>query len=679
MNYLRSFIWILILAGACGPLSAQPEAETWDDARMKHIPASWLEWDTYEQDPQAAAVIINDQAFANLEYISRASSVRYVYRRQIKIFKESATSLSRVSIYYNPRQESIGDIRGATWQLNVKGKPIAFKINRRSIREEKQPDGRVRVQFDLPFVKPGSVIEYSWSLRTRNYRQLKSWQFQQDLPVMRSEFRFTSPEYYHYQAVATGDVSALQSDQRYIYVTLPAALNGSPTDPSSQFTQSLRRNMPVNLLVQGYLMTDLAALKAEAFTPEIPLFAPTITLQLAGGPGNVSGSDAIFNSWESLGRYMQRKMRSSRAERELSGMTPPEADPGSSTEQKVRLAWEWVRENFEWDGTYALTPGGINRFFETRKGSSADINYLLIKVLQQAGLDVYPVLLSTRGHGPVQNEFPVLAQFNHLVVAVKEGKNDILLDAAGSTDDALLLPVADLNQSGLVLEPGNIRWVSLLGQNKLIRYTYSRFDLDSTGQLSGELRVIHEGYGASLEREKLSTFDGTDIDYLKRYLMNSATQFQILDDSIYNRDLKGKSLEVSCHIKMRDFVQPAEEMIFVKPMLTRTLQENPLPDKARNTPLDFDFPIRESNMLGLRLPDGYEVVQLPAPVRVVLPGGAGFFTYNVLQMERILHFSSTVYINRTLFAPEEYETLRMFFDYIFNKHQEDIVLRRSGS
>ncbi|MEM9986485.1 MAG: hypothetical protein AAF804_15440, partial [Bacteroidota bacterium] len=70
------------------------------------------------------------------------------------------------------------------------------------------------------------------------------------------------------------------------------------------------------------------------------------------------------------------------------------------------------------------------------------------------------------------------------------------------------------------------------------------------------------------------------------------------------------------------------------------------------------------------------IEQLPEPIRVRLPGNAGSFIYNVLQIDDIIHVSSTIYLNQTVFLPSEYLGIKSFFDYVVLKHNEDIVLKK---
>ena len=106
------------------------------------------------------------------------------------------------------------------------------------------------------------------------------------------------------------------------------------------------------------------------------------------------------------------------------------------------------------------------------------------------------------------------------------------------------------------------------------------------------------------------------------------------------------------------------------------VSENPFPDSDRQVPVDLTYPLREAHLLGLRIPKGYEVAQLPQPIRVELPNDAGAFTFNVLNFNDIIHVSSSIFLNKTIFLPDEYEGIRVFFEYVVQKHAEDIVLKK---
>ena len=87
--------------------------------------------------------------------------------------------------------------------------------------------------------------------------------------------------------------------------------------------------------------------------------------------------------------------------------------------QRAAAVRQVVLAAVRYNGTnrYA-TDGSLRKAFDAHSGTSADVNLLLIAALRQAGLTAHPVLLSTRTHGRVDQNFPLLTKFNYVVALV---------------------------------------------------------------------------------------------------------------------------------------------------------------------------------------------------------------------------------------------------------------------
>ena len=154
------------------------------------------------------------------------------------------------------------------------------------------------------------------------------------------------------------------------------------------------------------------------------------------------------------------------------------------------------------------------------------------------------------------------------------------------------------------------------------------------------------------------------------------SNYQIGPAEVLNVDNPSEPLIVGCDITTQDFSEIAGEFIFIKPIMAFPVSENPFPKMERMTPVDLAYPLQEAFMLGLILPTNYEVEQLPEPIRVVMPNNAAVFTYNAFLDGNILHLTSVLHLNQTLYLPEEYTAIQSFFDYVARKHEEGIVLKK---
>ena len=57
----------------------------------------------------------------------------------------------------------------------------------------------------------------------------------------------------------------------------------------------------------------------------------------------------------------------------------------------------------------------LRNVMNKEKGSSAEINMILIAMLRSAGLNADPVILSTRSNGSLNQNSAMMQQFNYLV------------------------------------------------------------------------------------------------------------------------------------------------------------------------------------------------------------------------------------------------------------------------
>ena len=72
----------------------------------------------------------------------------------------------------------------------------------------------------------------------------------------------------------------------------------------------------------------------------------------------------------------------------------------ASAEQKARLIFAYVRDNFTCNNYYArYLTGSLKDVFKNKRGTVADINLLLIAMLHHEKISADPVLLSTRSRG----------------------------------------------------------------------------------------------------------------------------------------------------------------------------------------------------------------------------------------------------------------------------------------
>ena len=66
-----------------------------------------------------------------------------------------------------------------------------------------------------------------------------------------------------------------------------------------------------------------------------------------------------------------------------------------------------------------MTSKTAKEFLNTRTGNAANINLFLCSMLNEAGIQASPVLLSTRDHGKILKDYPFQQFINYVIVLAK--------------------------------------------------------------------------------------------------------------------------------------------------------------------------------------------------------------------------------------------------------------------
>ncbi|MFM7852955.1 MAG: hypothetical protein ACKO96_13820 [Flammeovirgaceae bacterium] len=81
-------------------------------------------------------------------------------------------------------------------------------------------------------------------------------------------------------------------------------------------------------------------------------------------------------------------------------------------------------------------------------------------------------------------------------------------------------------------------------------------------------------------------------------------------------------------------------------------------------------------MAKIQIPEGYVLEELPKPKVMLLPENGGKFVYSASNQGNVINFVSQFIINKSVFAVEEYPTLREFYNLVVAKQAELIVLKK---
>jgi hypothetical protein len=340
---------------------------------------------------------------------------------------------------------------------------------------------------------------------------------------------------------------------------------------------------------------------------------------------------------------------------------------------------EVVMAAVRYDGTdrlHALAP--LRKAFDAHRGTSADVNLLLLSALQQAGIPALPLLLSTRDHGRVSKEFPLLDRFNYVLALVPlPGGQDLLVDATEPLLPCGTLPERCLNRLGHTVSkvPAESRWVDLVPSQRHVHYQQVNMTLDAQGGLSGKVHEEHGGYAAADARAELATQG--EKKYLASVRQRHAT-WAVPTLTLGQTQALDKPLTLDYDFSHPGAGAPAAGPIYLSPLSEFASGQNPFQRESRSFAVDFGAPQDEMLIVNLTLPAGYELAEMPKPAVVDLPNSGGRFRYNVsttspgvVQLVSRLSFANAVY------PAEEYANLRELYRLMLARHSEKLVIQKA--
>lgn len=198
---LINFFRILIVLLAFFKATAQ-------EFKLGKVSIAELEQKVHPKDSSAAAAILYKRGEAKIEYNSNDGFILVTkVDTRIKIYKKDGYNCANQSVIYyigsNESREKVDFSDVNTFNL-IDGKIEKTKLKSDGVFNEEVNKYRARKKITMPNVKEGSVLEFSYTVRSPNIGMIRDWAFQTDIPVNYSEYKTYIPEYYTFNVRQKG-------------------------------------------------------------------------------------------------------------------------------------------------------------------------------------------------------------------------------------------------------------------------------------------------------------------------------------------------------------------------------------------------------------------------------------------------------------------------------------------
>ncbi|MBX2913658.1 MAG: DUF3857 domain-containing protein [Cyclobacteriaceae bacterium] len=607
----------------------------------------------YSKDSSAAAVILMDYGQAQLNVGSNFANMIFERHTRIKILSKDGLKWGDVSILLGQSggaEDRITSLTASTYNL-VNGKIVESKLDKKGIFKEKFNRNFNLQKFTMPDVKEGSLIEYTYKVSSDFWLYFPNWEFQSTIPTRWSEYWATIPDIFHFERYMQGYLAVVVNEVK-------------PTNAGTLGAQA-----------HHWIVKDAPAFKEEPFMTSQQNFISRINFALSHVTFPGSPSREIMGSWEKLNKDLLIAQgfgnvidKSGFLKNLAASLTAGINEPI----KKIEAIHRYIATTIEWDGIEDFYPGDLRKVLETKKGSSADINVLLAAILDKLEIPVEMVLLSTRNHGIIRKEYPMVRQFNYVICAARVEGNVILLDATEKHLPYTIIPDRCLNGQGLVISKTNHGWINIPPSAKAKTIVNANIKIGIDGVMEGTVSFSDEGYNANKIRNEFE-IKGQE-EFSKEF--RNKTQWGITKSEFENLTDLEKPFVQTHHVLINEHTSSTGNTIYFNPLLANRLLQNPFKNDTRVYPIDYGAPSENMYMSKFVIPPGYTVDELPKSKFLTLPENGARFFYNISQTGDVINLTCIVSINRTLFAQTEYSILREFYSQIVAKEAEQIVLKK---
>jgi hypothetical protein len=289
-------------------------------------------------------------------------------------------------------------------------------------------------------------------------------------------------------------------------------------------------------------------------------------------------------------------------------------------------------------------------------------------MLKAAGIEAYPVLLSTRDNGKVKTTYPFLHYFNYVIVCAKLDSTVVLLDATEPLCKFNEIPSRCLNDFGFIVQnKSEDEWVQFKSNYvSSIKREFEITPIPEKDSINLNCKLTATGYEALDYRKSYKS----GYDKLRERLLSKNS---LSDDSIHCFNLNDIDKPFKLNFKDKRTMESVENKLIVSPFCNTAITENPLKMPLRNYPIDMTFKKGNIFKSTIAIPKGYKLFSKPDAMNLNNNMFRISYSADKINNEMLLVIG-TYEFKKDVYTVLEYAELKDCFNKIVDKFNEKIVL-----
>ena len=392
---------------------------------MERSPATVneLKMTHYDKDSTANAVVLLEQHFitSNPSKMKRFTKKYYI---KFKILNKAALNLATIKTPFSKYVE-LKNLQGFTYNLNTDGTIRRTPLSEGDKFSQSYNNGLKINTVTFPEVKVGSIIEYSYTIKT-NYYSVHNCYFQSNIPKKKVIYKSQTIEQFYFSMF----IGYIKPKVHY-----------QKKEPKCMGKRTCE--------IIYYEFEDVPAFVEEDFTDNKNNYISRIFFEKIYYDIYANKNQKKYG-WGLIDDYYRKRFdKKLKKVSFFKKVIPKTIKQEKDTLKKVTEIYNFIRDHYTLNTSYN---NSLTKSFKERIGNYSDINLALYNSLKALNLKPSIAVLSTRNHGFLTKLYPTYQSINYAITHVKINGKDYFLDATDKNIPLGLVPFNCLNDDVRVLD-----------------------------------------------------------------------------------------------------------------------------------------------------------------------------------------------------------------------------------
>jgi len=390
---------------------------------------------------------------------------------------------------------------------------------------------------------------------------------------------------------------------------------------------------------------------------------------------------STFDSWEEVYKWWWELARDKMKPDDSISEKVRELTRGRSTpREKAEAIYNFCAQEIRYVaveyGQAGYEPHAAGDIFRNKYGDCKDQAVLLVTMLKCAGLESWPLLISTRDYYNLSPDFPA-SLFNHCIAAVYLDGGIVFMDPTAETCSFGDLPSGDQQRRIMLFkDTGHIILDTPLYpmEHNLLKQSYS-IAVDESESISAQKSVW--GIGAYGQRQRywlLYTQPELIKNILKEKIQELTVGGMLGDYAIEGLKDLSRPIVLKYDFKGPEFFTAAGALR-IMPQLS-SLDASLSAKDTRKYPIEFDMLDTQEMRYQISIPSGYKIKYMPKDIKEDSPWLRLCVGYE--QKGGNINFLQKIELKERVIPEEKYPEFKAYFDGLIKKLKQRVVLERQG-